>query len=332
MKKSISIGVAIVSVITCILVMVCLWEIADLKQQIFHAEHNLYSAIDMASVNTANNLYATIESLQADRDRIMISRDCTYGDIDAEKKTATVHWTFVPKEYRPDETRAVLVFNGKEYPMTLKNGEYTVSLPIPLFEDTVFSQVQLIDGDTIRTEILGWNLSPRFELLPEIFAYFSGGSGFDARDGKFRVEQDGEITISVRHQTFDAPPIQAISMVEYINGEEISRTDIPLTDTSSAISDTVQPTIPPMVGGSYENPSYFYYQMNKISEIPFGSTYELCVEVVDGYGLLHREWLDYFVVDSDGTPSYEPYSPTSGSNIYDESGNVLWSAVEAIYR
>ena len=162
---------------------------------------------------------------------------------------------------------------------------------------------------------------------------FTGRSGFDTKDGMFLIEQDGEVAIYVRHQTIDAPPIQAISMVEYIDGEELSRTDILLTGTSSASSDTAQPTIPPMVGGSYENPSHFYYQMNKISERPFGSTLELCIEVVDGYGFHHRAWLEYFSVDDNGILSDDLfYSRVSGSDIYDESGDALWITGDAIYR
>ena len=304
-----------------------------MKQRLFFAEHNLSSAIDMASVNTANNLHATIESLQADRDRIMISQDFTYGDVDAEEKTVIVHCAFAPAEYRPDETRGVLIYNDKEYPMTLENGEYKVSLPIPLFEDTVFSQVQLIDGDTVRTEVLDWYLYPRQEFLANIYVDFSGRSGFDTKDGMFSLERDGEITISVFQQDITAPPIQAISMIEYIDGEEISRTNIPLTSTSSARSDVAQPTTPPLIDGGFAGPSTFYYTLNKTSEIPFGSTHELCIDVTDGYGFLYREWIDRIAVDNDGIHSDESfYSRVSGSNISNESGDVLWSAVDAIYR
>ena len=313
-------------VATFILLLVCLYQIADLKNQVL-------STLDNQFANTQNfmdRFYSDFYSQMEELSSLLSSKSLTYGNIDADTQSVTIHCAVTPKEYHPTRTAASLILNDNEYPMTLENGEYSVSLPVSLLERSLSTEVQFTSDGTIQTETINWNMSPRYDLLADARVDFSGSTQNTTKDGIFFLQQKGEINIHVEEKGEDSS-IQAITMIEYIDGEETARTNIPLSTAIADDADTTsQESIPTnaIISRVYS----FYHTLDKTFEIPFGSTFVLCIDLTDEYGFNHRTWLNQSYIDSNGAYGDAPnYSRVSGSDIYDESIKSLWPIGDTIY-
>ena len=308
-----------IAVIALILVVVCLFQIAELKSQIWSVHNGLSSQISGVR-SSVDNIHANIANTLNEQANLLVNSTWTFDEADIDAETVTIRCVVTPKEYSPDSTSVVLVCNDAEYSMALENGEYIVVLPIPLFGESILSMVQLIDDGTVRTEVLDWWISPRFEFLPQINAYFIGSSGVRRVDGKLSLHRDGEIEINI-YQYENSVIVQSISMLEYIDGEEIERTNIPLNTIPSTRQDgAVREEPARRIYGYSEMPTDFYCSLNKIVEIPTGSTYEMYIELVDNYGFHYRVLLDH-IIDSDDNRVEDMVFEIA---IYDGDGNVLW--------
>ena len=324
MKKYISSGIAVTA---CVLVGVCLFQISNLRQQIRSLEGNLNVQISGVH-NSITGIYANIDNMLSEQENLLISSTWAVGEFDIKSKSAVLQCTVVPKEYHTDDTVAVLICNDTEYPMSLKNGDYTAEVPVPLSGENVVSKVQFKDNGAVHTEILDWRISPRYELLPDMNAYFSGGGSQRLKDGVFIWQRKGEIEIHLTQNESNGS-IQSVSLLEYTDGEETARTSIPL----NAVQDGELPAEPVMrVGGSPYVPSILYYPLDREFEIPFGSKFELYIEMVDNYGLNYRVPLDDVIVDSDGkVGEYSQHWQTLETKIYDENGVLFWEADKELY-
>ena len=313
MKKNTS---TIIAAISCFLVVVCLFQISGLKQQIRYLDNNInnrFSNID----SFANNIYANVENQLNEQAKLMTSSDWTLGEVDIGTKMATMHVAVAPKEYRPDTTTAILICNDTEYPMSLKNGEYIASLSLPLFERSVLGKVLLVDNGVVQTESLNWDITPRFDFLPELEARFVGNTQSSSKNGATTWKLNGEVQIHL-YQKENGVSVQSISMLEYIDGKEMSKTNIPLNTTpSSRYGGTPERAVSAVyVSDSYPdsaNPSDFYYLLDKSFDVPNVSELKLYIEMVDSYGLHYRIPLDY-----------NHAGRGTGASIYDENGKLLW--------
>ena len=327
MKKHIP---TVIAVISSFLVAACLFQIAELKNQLWGVQNDLSSQISWV-MSSVDNIHFNIENTLKEQANLLESSSWVFDEVDIDNRAVIIRCAVTPKEYRPDDTAAILVCNDKEYPMTLSNGEYTAMLSVPLFGDSNFSKVQLIDDGTVRTAALNWWITPRFELLPQVNANFTGRGSGSVRDGGFNLERNGEIEIHI-FQSENNFSAQSISMFEYINGEELERTGIPLNTVPSPRKDRAIPERAVSIYSDSETATDFYYQLNKSVAIPFDSTYEVYIEVVDNYGLHYRLLLDRTAIDSRGNPiDGMNYWHGAEADIYDASGNVLWESGKEMY-
>ena len=324
MKERASNGIAIIALI---LVVACLFQIATLKNQLRETYSGLSSQFADIRSSIAN-IHGNIEYTLNKQANLLDSSNWTYGEVDIDAKTAIVQCAVTPKEYRPDDTSVILVCNDTKYPMTLQNGEYVLMLPVPLFENSVFSKVQLIEGGAVRTETLDWWITPHYDFLPYIIAQFAGQSSSDTKDGIFNLRRVGEIAIRL-NQKENNVSVQSISMLEFIDGAETERTSIPFNSTPST-RNFLMPE--PASRLHNESASDFYYQLNKTAEIPFGSTYEMYIEVVDSYDLHYRVLIGRTIIDSDGNTKggLSSWFGTE-ADVYDEKGNALWITEKVMF-
>ena len=330
MKKHIS---TIIAAIACVLCAICLAQLVDMKQQIQSLQSNLGTYMT-GTQSSINNIYSNIDSKLEEQSNLLASGEWAFGEADIDAGTVILQCSVAPKEYQPEVTSAALFCNGTEYPMTLADGEYAAKLPISLFGDSVVSKVQFEENGTVRTESLEWYISPRYEFLPNVYANFSGSGRGSIGEGSYIWSREGQVEINVERKGNETD-VQSIAMIEYTDGQETKRTDIPLNTTPAPQSNGtayMEPATP--VGDVGASPSYVYYPLNNDFEIPFGSTFDLYIEVVDGYGLHYRVLIDHTEVDSDGRPVDDEYGHWRGfeAGIYDNDGNALYVPGEELYK
>ena len=230
-------------------------------------------------------------------------------------------------------TEAFLTVNDKAYPMQLANGVYTIQLDLPLFEEARVDKVEFHEGDVIRTETLDKQWSPRYELLPQINGRLSGSGRGSAANGVYTWHREGEIRVSVegKGQTID---VRSVAILEVLDGVEVGRTEIPLTSTKSNRNEEPAPEPVPESGFTVRGSETFYHEIDRDFNIPYGSTLELVVEVVDGNGLRYRTVLEHWSVNEKGENVDDDLMGLRDlfEKILDADGNILYEVDEADYR
>ena len=293
----------IAAVVSCILLLICLVQISDLKQQVNHMRNdisNRISNVENSVQNISSEVYRQLEKEAS----LLADSQWEYGDVNMEDHTVMLRCSVCPKEYQPEVTKAVLLCGSEEYLMTLENGAYITDIRIPVFEESKVDQVQFCEAGVVRTEALNWYLSPRYECLTTVYADFSGTGSFSKNENVYVLDMSGDVNLYIESKggNFHA---EKIYLAEYIDEKEISREEIQ-AEQMSAMD--------------------YYYALEKKREVPFGCTYDLYIEVVDNYGLHHRNRLEHKAIDSEGNlvdADLEWWHGAEGS-IYDEEGNPLY--------
>lgn len=277
----------------------CMFQISDLKDDIRRMENNFRSELSVLESNYSNIIALTEQRLE-EHASILTRKEFTYGEMDLDKKTVELHVTIIPKEHQPGVTEARLVAGDKEYPMELKDGSYIGNIVLPIFEESAVKQVVFREGETVRTETLDWWFTPRYELLPTVNARISGSARGSAQNGVYVWHHTGEARVQVDCDG-EILDIQSVSLLEVLDGVEVNRIEIPLTNTESTRHDgsAVKPE-PIRPGVTINNGETFYYELDKDFTIPFGSTMRVLAEVVDGNGLRYLACMEHWEIDANG--------------------------------
>ena len=295
-------------------------------------ENRLNSSISNVQSNQSNAI-AYMQQLMEKEASILTHTDFSLGELDLANKTFVFSGSVTPKEHQPGVTEAFLTVNGKAYPMQLANGVYTIQLDLPLFEEARVDKVEFHEGDVIRTETLDKQWSPRYELLPQINGRLSGSGRGSAANGVYTWHREGEIRVSVegKGQTID---VRSVAILEVLDGVEVDRTEIPLTSTKSNRNEEPAPEPVPESGFTVRGSETFYHEIDRDFNIPYGSTLELAVEVVDGNGLRYRTVLEHWSVNEKGENVDDDLMGLRDlfEKILDADGNILYEADEADYR
>ena len=315
----------IIAVISCLLVVICLFQINALKDQIAYMESNISSRISNVESNN-NNIHNYIEQKLTEQASLLTGSDWTYTGHDIDDQTVQLRCNVIPKEHSPGITEALITVNDEEMPMELKNGEYVLETDIPIFGTTTVSKVVFTENGIARTETLDWFFEPRIEYMPSVTADFSSG-GYGRRSSTasdtYVWQREGDINIHADcyERQFE---VESISLVEEMDGVEINRTNIPLN--TEPYDDEMVHEIEALYAEDYNGSSYhFYHQIDRDFEIPFGSTLELYVELVDGDGFVHRCVIEHWEITADGEPSDDSwYYNGMEASIYDDKGNALF--------
>ena len=329
MKKHLS---TIVTVLALAIAVISQFRISNLQGEIRQMENRLNSSISNVQTNQSNAI-AYMQQLMEKEASILTHTDFSLGELDLANKTFVFSGSVTPKEYQPGVTEAFLTVNSKAYPMQLANGVYTIQLDLPLFEEARVDKVEFHEGDVIRTETLDKQWSPRYELLPQINGRLSGSGRGSAANGVYTWHREGEIRVSVegKGQTID---VRSVAILEVLDGVEVDRTEIPLTSTKSNRNEEPAPEPVPESGFTVRGSETFYHEIDRDFNIPYGSTLELVVEVVDGNGLRYRTVLEHWSVNEKGENVDDDLMGLRDlfEKILDADGNILYEVDEADYR
>ena len=329
MKKSVS---TIVTVLALAIAVISQFRISNLQGEIRQMENRLNSSISNVQSNQSNAI-AYMQQLMEKEASILTHTDFSLGELDLANKTFVFSGSVTPKEHQPGVTEAFLTVNSKAYPMQLANGVYMIQLDLPLFEEARVDKVEFHEGDVIRTETLDKQWSPRYELLPQINGRLSGSGRGSAANGVYTWHREGEIRVSVegKGQTID---LRSVAILEVLDGVEVGRTEIPLTSTKSNRNEEPAPEPVPESGFTVRGSETFYHEIDRDFNIPYGSTLELVVEVVDGNGLRYRTVLEHWSVNEKGENVDDDLMGLRDlfEKILDADGNILYEVDEADYR
>ncbi len=311
---------AMVSAVMCVMLGICMVQIADLKEQLRSFENNAYNRLSYVETNV-NRIYSGIDEKLEQQAKILADGEWSYGEADAEAGTVILNISISPKEYRPEVTEVSVVCNDAEYPLELQDGSYTASVPVSMYKESLVSWVELREEGAIRREKLDWYVNPRYEYLPVVYARYSGSSSGTGRDG---VKQTGiymktfqgqiELTIDQKEKVTDG--IQAVTLVECLDDKVLKATEIPVETWKSS------------------GHSPYTWPFEKTVYIPFGSTYGAYLEVVDENGLRHRAWVEKEKIDMDGKPVKDDTEFWRGAeaSIHDAEGKLVYAPDGEWYR
>ena len=329
MKKQLT---TIVAVVALVIAVIAQFRISALQDEIRQLRNDLNNNLSMMrSDHSAAISY--MEELMAKEVSILTDTQFSLGALNIADRTFMLSGSVTPKEHQPGVTEAFLTVNGKAYPMQLANGVYTIQLDLPLFEEARVDKVEFHEGDVIRTETLDKQWSPRYELLPQINGRLSGSGRGSAANGVYTWHREGEIRVSVegKGQTID---VRSVAILEVLDGVEVDRTEIPLTSTKSNRNEEPAPEPVPESGFTVRGSETFYHEIDRDFNIPYGSTLELAVEVVDGNGLRYRTVLEHWSVNEKGENVDDDLMGLRDlfEKILDDDGNILYEVDEADYR
>lgn len=329
MKKRLT---TIVTVVALVIAIIAQFRISALQNEIRQLRNDLNNNLSMMrSDHSAAISY--MEELMAKEASILTDTQFSLGAVNIADRTFMLSGSVTPKEHQPGVTEAFLTVNGKQYPMELVNGTYTVQLDLPLFEQVKVEKVEFYEGDVVRAETVDRQWSPRYELLPSVSGRLGGSGHGSAANGVYTWHREGEIRISVegKGQTID---VQSVSLIEVLDGSEVARTEIPLTSTKSNRNEEPAPEPVPESGFTVRGSETFYHEIDRDFNIPYGSTLELVVEVVDGNGLRYRTVLEHWSVNEKGENVDDDLMGLRDlfEKILDADGNALYEVDERDYQ
>lgn len=193
----------IIAAFACGLTVVALVEIHGLNKKLENMEQNMNNGFYQVSENVNaidNRIYAAME----EETNLLALQNWEYKEVDVASKKVKVQAEVLPKEYFPEKTEAVLIYEEKEYPMTFSNGKYTAVLDIPLCEESVVESVVFKEDGTNRSQKLEWYLSPRTEYLPYVYARFEGSTTGSASGEMYQYSGDGLLVTEVNQKKVSA--------------------------------------------------------------------------------------------------------------------------------
>ena len=314
MKKHLS---EIIAAIACVIAIVCLVRIIDLEQRLDNHDINMASRINNIQSNVSG-IYSNIDSMLSEQASLLSDTDYEYRSVDPDTETAELRFYVTPKEYSPEKTVATLTADGVEYEMTIEDGRYAASVKLPLFRMSTGERVTFTEGDDVRAEELDWQFYGR-DCLPTINANLMGSCRGTKADGVYTEHVEGTVYADIGEGSL---PYRAESpeLVETFNGAEISRRTMEPDNGGEA--DTAQ--VVSMVGGGDDSFSAAI-EVSEKHELKPGDSYEMYVELTDGYGLRYRAYIDQLSLNDECEPEKSDFSDTWGGMIYSEDGRLLFN-------
>ena len=303
MKKNISI---VISVLSCILVVVSLFEINILQNRIDSFEDHMSSDIDSIQ-NSISNITYNVESAITSGNSLISSKQFFIGDLDLETLTVPVTFTVVPKEYSQD-TVVELVSNGKLYTMEYSDGELKCTVDVSAFSSINIENITFTSGNKISNEPLtDFSVNVKERIFPEIHSQFSSSSEIYTKDGNLIYSCKGDFEVDISSYDELDPNIKLKGIFAAVNGEQTERFPIN-TD----------------VIDKYYTHGYNY--INHQFTVPANSHFELYSETVDEYGLIHKNVVYSLDTDENGNLKGDMNSQAESITHYilDSDRNVLY--------
>ena len=334
MKKTIAVIVA-----GAVLVMLAgsLMEIRELKQQIAAMRTNL----EMYGSNTDSrfiNIERRINEVENQQESVFNTVKWEYSKVDIDNKAAQIVIKAVPSTFTPESTEVTVILNGEPENLQYTGEAFVGTFPVGLFDSINVSDIRMTDNGVSSVESLNWTILPRYDLLLDLNAEYSGTSTQKGIKGQFcwRPEYLIKIYLNCPYKF----SIRSAQLVEVVDDQEIGRLPVDLSPQAQKAyaesGNEFHVSIPEVYAqaqsepGTYMDHVEFCYFLDKEYKIPYGSTGKLYVEVVDGNGLCYRDLVDVCALDDKGFRQPEKEETIrddklSQSVIYDENGKELFS-------
>lgn len=322
MKKHIQ---TIALILAIVLACVSLYMNYNLSNEIDSLKLSLNNSVNSLT-QQISGIYNNVDEKLEEKASILEKSSYEYGKPDIAGGTVAIDFSILPKEYT-SATKAEIVLDGVSYPLELKNGSYTGSVTVSLYEEYMSAMdVVLTDGENIRTETPDWSFSP-VGLLGQININDNDLS----MHGKYEKNEYVSTLSGVLEVQFyckkDIASLKELWLVHEVDGEVKSRTPIELNTTAPSGA-----TLTYEVGeddSEYSNKTY-YYETEQNFKAPYNSVQVVYVEAVDSNGLRYRTavgegTITRKVVMADAHSWDSDYHYTA--KIVDSSGKILWESI-----
>ena len=294
-------------VLMAVLLAFSLYKIATLSDEIDHLKSrnsNLTGDIQILR-EEINSIYDNVDKQLKKQASLISGVDFSIGNPSEDMKTVELSLTVVPKLISDDMQISVTV-DGVTVPLERNGNEFKGTIDVGLFVDyTQWPLLSIKTADETKTEYLeDVDVSYMFSRhLPSLYADMSGGSG-KFSDGTLSV--DLGFTVETKPASQNAPiTFTSFTLIEEVNGKEISRQDI---------TEEVRKS-----GESY-NTRYV-----KNFKVTYGDKLIVYVIAEDSLGYIHKTLAHYWLEREDGSQAETVFG---GEMIYDKDGNLLYGDKE----
>ncbi len=292
-----------ITVLMAVLLAFSLYKIATLSDEIDHLKSrnsNLTGDIQILR-EEINSIYDNVDKQLKKQASLISGVDFSIGNPSEDMKTVELLLTVVPKLISDDMQISVTV-DGVTAPLERNGNEFKGTIDVGLFVD--YNQWPLLSiksaGETKTEYLENVDISYMFSRhLPSLYADMSGGSG-KFSDGTLGV--DLGFTVETKPASQNAPvTFTSFTLIEEVNGKEISRQDI---------TEEVRKS-----GESYNT------QYVKSFKVTYGDELKVYVIAEDSLGYIHKTLAHYWLEREDGSQAETVFG---GEMIYDKDGNLLY--------
>lgn len=293
----------LIIVVMAVLLAFSLYKIALLSDEIDSLKSrnsNLTGDIQVLR-DEINSIYDNVDKQLKKQASLISGVNFSIGNPSEDMKTVELSLTVVPKAISDDMQVSVTV-DGVAAPLERNGSEFTGTIDVGLFVD--YNQWPLLSiksaGETKTEYLEDIDISYMFSRhLPSLYADMSGGNG-KLSDGTLSV--DLGFSIESKPAYGNAPiTFTSFTLIEEVNGKEISRQDI---------TDEVRKS-----GESY-NTRYV-----KNFKVTYGDELKVYVIAEDSLGYIHKTLAHYWLESEDGAQAEAVFG---GEMIYDKDGNLLY--------
>lgn len=229
-------------VVMVVLLAICLYRIAELSDAVetLQRENSSLSNGIQALRDDIQSIYDNVDIKLKEQASLVSGVDFQIGDISEDMKSVELTLTVVPKLVTDDMEVKVTV-DGKTVPLTRNGSGFSGTVDVGLFVD--YNQWPLLSiksSEGTKTEYLdSVDVSYLYSRhLPTLYADMSASSTL--KNGKLQV--DAGFSIESKPANSNSPiTFVSFTLIEEINGEEISRTDI--TDEVRKFGNSYTPSI-----------------------------------------------------------------------------------------
>lgn len=297
---------AIAAVALAVLLAVSFFKIAELSDAVenLQRENTSLSSGIQALRDDIQSIYNNVDAQLRKEASLISGVDFEIGNISDDMKSVELVLTVVPKLVSDDMEVTVSV-DGKTVPLTRNGSEFSGSAAVGLFVD--YNQWPLLSiksAEGTKTEYLdSVDVSYLFSRhLPSLYADMSASSTL--KNGKLQV--DAGFSIESKPASNNSPiTFVSFTLVEEINGEEISKSDI---------TDEVRKS-----GNSYNTRYIKSFEMTQEDEL------KVYVIAEDTLGYIHKTLAHFWIQSKDGAVAEAVFG---GELIYDKDGNLLYGEKE----
>lgn len=297
---------AIIVVVLVVLLAISFFKIAELSDAVenLQRENTSLSNGIQALRDDIHSIYNNVDAKLNEQASLVSGVDFEIGDISEDMKSVELALTVVPKLVS-DEMEVTISVDGKTVSLTRNGCEFSGTVAVGLFVD--YNQWPLLSiksAEGTKTEYLdSVDVSYLFSrYLPSLYADMSASSIL--KNGKLQV--DAGFSIESKPANSNSPiTFVSFTLIEEINGEEISRKDI---------TEEVRKS-----GSSYDTRYINSFEMSQEDEL------RIYVIAEDTLGYIHKTLAHFWVQSEDGAVAEAVFG---GELIYDNDGNLLYGEKE----